>query len=270
MQAILPFLAIQVPSHIAAWAIAKKNPKLAAFIHASQAAGHSADSIMSYLRNKLKPEGAIAHENELAQRSAQGTARPDEMAALQQVKSAQLPGELLQKGASAGLGAIAGMGASRLAGGEEGMQPESQQTGTEEPAQQQAQPSLPNLQAVKQAGQQLKTMNVAQKAFQQPQQPEAQPGVMEGISEKLKEFVEGRLAKGTPLAKIASLAKAHFFDEIKSIEDESGTSFSQFLESLYGKGREQARVKGLAQQGGGQEKNAFLQDLKKLREMVGK
>lgn len=252
MQAILPFLATQVPAHIAAWAIAKKSPKLAAFIHASQASGHSADSIMNYLRNKLKTEGSIAHESELSQRASQGTARPDEMAALQQIKSSQLPVDLLQKGVASGLGALTGLGVNRMMGEEEGEQDQGRMDQGKFPV-------VPPMQEeqIEPSSQQTKQIPV---------------GTLEALSPKLKAFVEERLSAGNPLNRIALLAKSHFFDEINQIQNESGMQFRDFLERLYGQERKTARVLGLQQeQNSGKQNlaNSIMQAVEMMRQMRG-
>ncbi len=252
MQAILPFLLEQIPSHIAAYGIGRKNPKLGSFIHAAQTAGYSTDAIVGYLRNKFKPTGAALNESNLEQRAIQGTARPDEKAELQQIKSSQFPSNLLQKGAAAGAGALAGLGATRMMG------KDSQEI------QEQEQPrSFPKVSPMQE--------EQIEPPIQKPQQgPE---GMLEALSPKLKTFIEERLSAGNPLNRIASLAKSNFFDEINQIQNESGMEFRDFLESLYGQKRQTARVIGLQQQeqGAGKQNlsNSIMQAVQMMRQIRG-
>lgn len=254
---IVPFLSKYIPVPTALKGLSKVSPKLGQFIVDATTYGYGGDKIIDYLRNQIE---GTDEEKERLQAGGESL-RPDESASLEQMNQRDAPARALQKGAATALGIAGGLSGF----GEEESQPEEQQ-----PQQSGIQPDLS---AVNRAGQTLATGRVAQQAFQ-PQQPEAQPGVMEGISEKLKEFVEGRLAKGNPLAKIASLAKSHFFDEIKAIEDETGSPFAQFLEGLYGKGREQARVKGLSQQGQPQGTSDLMKNIalanQTLNKLLGK
>lgn len=260
---ILPFLSKYLPIGIALKGLSKVNPKVRDFIVDSTTLGYGGDQILEYLRGQL---GSPDEEKERLE-SGDPNLRPDELASLEKTKQREAPGKAIQKGLSlaTGLaGGLSGLGAEESEN-EELMVPQNVPISEgEKPIARGMQPNIP---AVKQAGEKLATMRVAQKSFSQQQQPEAQPGVMEGISQQLKEFVEGRLSKGHPLAKIASLAKSHFFDEIKAIEDESGTPFSQFLESLYGKGRQQARVKGLAQQEKSPAVNDFFKRMQQLEQL---
>ncbi len=250
---VVPFLSKYIPVPTALKGLSKVSPKLGQFIVDATTYGYGGDKIIDYLRNQIE---GTDEEKERLQAGGESL-RPDESASLEQMNQRDAPARALQKGAATALG---------IAGGISGMDEEEQPEEQQQPQQSGIQPDLS---AVKQAGQTLATKRVAQQALPQQKQQEAQPGVMEGISEKLKEFVEGRLSKGNPPAKVASLAKAHFFDEIKAIEDETGSPFAQFLEGLYGKGREQARVQGLKQQGSSQDKDKFLQGLQQLRQMVG-
>lgn len=264
---IKPLLSKFVPIAVALKGISKINPKARKFIEDASVYGYGGDQILEFLRNQLGHPDAERERLE----SGAPNLRPDEKASLEQMNQREAPGRAIQHTLAAGAGIGAGL--AGLEGEEE------QMPMNEEPVVPQGIPSSegekpiargmqPNIPAVKQAGEKLKTMNVAQKVF--PQQQRAQPGVMEGISPQLKEFVEGRIAKGKALPQIASLAKSHFFDEIKDIEDESGMPFAKFLESLYGKERENARVKGLAQQGRGPEINTFLEGLRQLRQQAGR
>lgn len=250
--AILPLLAEQVPAHVAAWGIGKKNPKLGSFIHAAQGAGHSLDAILGYLRQQLKPAGAAANESKLAQRASSGSARPDELAALEQIKSSQLPQDLLQKGVSAGAGALAGLEVSKL-----------RENQNDQP------------QANANAAKQITPIQEEQQEAPRPKQNMKDFGqILTALSPKLKKFIEDRLSKGMPLQSIYPLVQKSFLDEIQHIEGQTGMSFDKILESLYGQERQTERVMGLQQQqpnqGTAQLAQTMMQAAQLIKQIRGK
>lgn len=231
-----------LPIPLAIKALSKVNTKMGKFIIDATSYGYAADQILDFLRSE---NGESTKERSRLESGAPNL-RPDELSNLQRMKQEEAPEKALQKGVSiaTGLGgAIGGLGNEQ----ESGQVPE-------EPKRDVAvSPSAPT---------QLK------RAAEMPQD------ITGAISPELKRFVEDRLSKGSPLNRIAGLAKSHFFNEIKKIQDESGMEFSEYLESLYGDNREQARVEGLKQPAPTQGKqdlaNSIMQAAQMIQQLRGK
>lgn len=104
---ILPFLNRLLPTKLAYDALQKANPKLKKFATGAIASGYTIDQTMDFLRDRFLPE-----EN----KEGFGQ-RPDEKAAAQQVEnSKQLP-RALMTGASLAGGALGGLAAMGMGGG---------------------------------------------------------------------------------------------------------------------------------------------------------
>lgn len=242
---IAPLLSKLIPAPLAIKGLSKLNSKVGKFIFDATAYGYGADQILDYLRNQF--EGTHQTQERSRLESGPPSLRPDELSSLEQMKQREAPSRLLQKGIATAAGLSGGLG------GMEENEIENQQP-------KEVSRSAPQVTPI-----QEEQMD-APKGTQIPQ------GILEALSPKLKQFVEDRISKGNPLARIADLAKAHFFEEINSLQEESGMAFADLLESLYGKQRETSRVLGLKNQPSeeiNQAKNAFLQGLQQLNKSLG-
>ena len=242
---IAPLLSKLIPAPLAIKGLSKLNSKVGKFIFDATAYGYGADQILDYLRNQF--EGTNQSKERSRLESGSPSLRPDELASLEQMKQREAPSRLLQKGIATAAGLSGGLG-----GMEENEIQDEQPAATSR--------SIPQV------------ASIQEEQMQPPQGSQIPQGILEALSPKLKQFVEDRISKGNPLARIADLAKAHFFEEINSIQKESGMRFADLLESLYGKQRETARVLGLRNQNSqemNQAKNAFLQGLQQLNKSLG-
>lgn len=170
--------------------------------------GFSIDQAMGFLANQFGA-GESDLERELAGRESQGQLRPDEEAALQNVREPRLPARTVQAAVAYGLPFALGSGE----------QPEEQ---AQQAQQAQAQP---------------------QQAQQKPQQKAPQaagpsaPGMNTLMTKfpKLGEYLDGLIGNGHPPEQAAGMAKkeSRFRKEVNEIENEVGLDFVEFISSLF-------------------------------------
>ncbi len=110
---ILPLLNKALPVGLAIKGLGKIDPRLSNFASGAFGAGYTADQVIDFLRTSFENPGEKGVRKGLDQRAAQGTARPDELAAKKRIGQTDLPYDLLKGGAAlaGGLGAIQGLGA---------------------------------------------------------------------------------------------------------------------------------------------------------------
>lgn len=115
-----PYLKQGIGATVALSGLQRVDPKIKRFIEGSVVAGYGADNIIEFLRNQTVSEGKRAGESRLQERTAQGTARPDEMATNETFSQGRKGRDLA--GQAAGVaGGIGGLLASISGGG--GQQP---------------------------------------------------------------------------------------------------------------------------------------------------
>lgn len=106
---ILPLLNSYLPVHYAIKGLSNINPKMKDFITNAGAAGYATDAILDFLRDKFDTEGAKTSRSQLENKVMSKQARPDEEAALSQIRQSRMPGDMIQKGLSTAAGIGAGM-----------------------------------------------------------------------------------------------------------------------------------------------------------------
>jgi len=103
-------------------ALTKLNPKFKNFFTEAAAYGYGADQALSYLTERFSKPNEF--QNQLEKGEAQGTLRPDEAAAKQQINAQQIPGKILRSGAAFGGAGLLGAMGDQPAGDEQ--QPKQQ------------------------------------------------------------------------------------------------------------------------------------------------
>jgi hypothetical protein len=103
-----------IPVGLAMKGLEKVDPRMKSFIGSAVGFGYGANEIIDYLRSKSHTAAQKANRQDLEQRVAQGTARPDEAANLERLKQSEVPGDVLQGAATGAAGLLGGMGAAGL------------------------------------------------------------------------------------------------------------------------------------------------------------
>ena len=123
---ILPLLSSYLPVDYAVKGLSKINPSMGKFITNASAAGYATDTILDFLRDKFDTEGSKTSRSQLEGKVMSKQARPDEEAALSQIRQTRAPGDLLQKGISTAVGI--GSGLKSMGSNKETPSPEIQPT----------------------------------------------------------------------------------------------------------------------------------------------
>jgi flagellar biosynthesis GTPase FlhF len=134
--------------------ISKIAPGLGSFVLGARSAGYAADQVVDFLKSKFTTAEEKRNLARLSEKSAQGTARPDQRAELSQFEQSMAPFETAGSIGKVGLQAYGG---KQVANVEANQQQQAQQMQEQEMAmQQQAQQQQ---QAMQQASQQEKQSN---------------------------------------------------------------------------------------------------------------
>ncbi len=143
---ILPLLNKLIPPALAVKGLSKVDSRVSNFLTSAAAAGYGTDLALDFLRNQFEAPGERTEKERLERGASQGTLRPDEMAAREQLRQSGNVPNALQKGASIGAGLLAGgiPGAVASAAGSLGGQEEEQQQMQRQPQQIKQQPPAEN------------------------------------------------------------------------------------------------------------------------------
>lgn len=267
-----PLLNNLLPAALAVKGISKLNPKFQSFITSALAAGYSADQALDYLRSQINPEGQQEQEQDLRRAAARGNARPDELAALQEIGREDLPADIFGGVAKLGAAALggklgAGLGRKGAISPYQVLPPESAAMQLPAPAQRPQigmqergftmKPSPPTPQGPIAGAAPPPRAQLPGPTGMVPSGGEVAGGgltpfdFLAQYDPNLAQTMLYNIQNGLPPDKAAKVAKGAtiFHDPIKEIEEDTGETFEEFIQRLFGgKKKSKARGKGLEAQ----------------------
>lgn len=219
MNRILPFLDSFIPASLAMKGISKIDPRLGRFLAGAVGSGYGIDKALSYLREQFQSPSTTAEKGRLQRGMQQGGLRTDEKESFQRIKQSERLPDALSQAAVVGGGLGGALASLSGMGGQQQPQEVSQQQS------QQSQQSQQQSQQPQQA---------AQPAPRAPQQTAS--NVIEKYSPELAKHVGFRIYAGVPVPEVIQHAKGNskFRKPIDQIERDSGMSFEEIVDSIYG------------------------------------
>lgn len=245
--------------------LAKINPKFKNFFTEAATYGYGTDQALDYLQKRFSPKSDF--QDGLEQRESQGNARPDEGAALAQIKNQQIPGKALRVGAAYGGAGLMGM----LGAKEEPSAPPNPEEGPLKGVGE----ALGNAKARSEHYRKFGNYpdEDKQNGTGQPsqQRPDISGQVMTSLTKdfrQLGEFLQKRISSGLSPSQASWEAKQKrtFKDDIEKFESKIGP-LEDALEFLFGgAGQQQIQSQGKSQSASN--KTQFMQGLGDLAKIL--
>lgn len=222
-----------VPATITRKALEKINPAFGKYFSRAVSYGIDSNRALDYLTDRMETESQRGYKSDLEKGAATKTLRPDEMVSRSRISASEMPGKVAKTALSFGSGvALGGLG-------------ENQQTSTL------ASPA--GSEPVSGNEQQESSFYMSSLSQQFPQ---------------LFKFVEDRISRGEEPKRAAQLSRIHFVSDIANLEKMTGRKFTDLVEMMFGQRMGQQSVSQPAQAQPSPQREAILQGINQLSQLL--
>lgn len=232
---VLPFINKALPAAFAIKGLEKIDPKIGAFMSGAFGAGYTSNEVLDFLRDKFQPAGNTGVRERLEEKQAQGTARPDESAALTDIRNVQRPADLAANAITGASAISGGLGAVKsLSNIDKNQQPSESVQSTESPGIAAAPPPVPQGEGVTRSPKSTKPQAAPLPTLSEGESP---LDFLAKYSSKLARSLGMKIQGGSLPRDAAIVLKSNpgaLKTHIDKIERDTHENFEDLVEELFG------------------------------------